>query len=171
MAGCAAVPERPPLADPVSAWKARQVALVKIDVWGLRGRVALRSGETGGQASLQWKREGDTHRIEISGPIGGSRLRLTQDRSGAELHDAEGRTDRDVSLQRLLQRRTGWDLPFKDLNYWVRGLQALGPVERSEIDPWGRLTLVEQDGWEVRFSEYSQQGQFELPSRIVARRL
>ena len=170
LAGCAVLPERVPSTDPEATWTLRQTLLAQIDTWTLRGRVALRSGDEGGQASLQWKRQAETQRIELAGPIGSGRVRLTQNRFGAELRDARDRVYRDSSLQRLLLRRVGWDLPFDDMNYWVLGLPAPGGITRSELDAWGRLATLEQAGWEVRFLDYTKQGQFELPSQLVVRR-
>jgi outer membrane lipoprotein LolB len=171
LAGCAAVSERPPSPDIAAAWQMRQASLAAINRWELHGRVALRSGDDGGQASLQWTRDVDMHRIELTGPISSARVRLTQTPFGAEMRDTEDHVYRDSSIQRLLQRRIGWELPVDELNYWILGLPARGAVSRSELDPWGRLKTLEQAGWEVRFLEYAQQGELELPSRLSARRV
>jgi outer membrane lipoprotein LolB len=171
LAGCAALPERAPSGDPASVWKGRQVLLAQINAWDLRGRVALRNGGEGGNASLQWVRDTDKHRIELSGPIGSARVRLTQNLYGAELRGTDDTVYRDSSMQRLLLRRIGWDLPIEELNYWILGLPAPGTLTRSELDEWGRLKMLEQAGWEVRFLEYAQQGQLELPIRLSARRV
>jgi outer membrane lipoprotein LolB len=170
IAGCAAVPERAPLDDPRGAWRARQAALASVDAWEIRGRLALRTADDGFQASLQWRREAERHRIELAGPLGGGRVRLTQDEQGAELRDAKDKVYRDRSLQRLLLRATGWQLPLDGLNYWVLGLPAPTPVTSSDIDAWGRLAVLEQQGWEIRFLDYAHYGAHELPSRVFVKR-
>ncbi len=158
------------MADVQAAWEARQLSLAQVNAWDLHGRLALRTANEGFQASLHWLRKQDVHRIELAGPLGGGRVRLTQDKSGAELRDASDKSYRDVSVQRLLARTTGWDVPLEGLNYWALGLPAPGVVTRSELDEWGRLKLLEQRGWEIRFLEYVAQGAVELPSKIFIKR-
>src|SRR5206468_3132926 len=121
LAGCAALPERPPVEDPQAAWQARQVSLARLRAWDLQGRLALRNADEGFQASLHWVRAEDSHRIELAGPLGGGRVRLMQDKNGAELRDAKDNIYRDSSIQQLLARTTGWDVPFEGLNYWALG--------------------------------------------------
>lgn len=170
LAGCAAVPERPPVGEPDQVWHARAAALRRVNEWDVRGRLALRSAEEGFHASLRWVREAERHRIDLTGPLGGGHVRLTQDRSGAEFRDANDRVYRDTSVRNLLWRRTGWDLPIEGLNFWLLGLPAPDAPAQHEIDAWGRLKSLEQFGWEVRFVEYVQLGASELPSRIFIRR-
>jgi len=169
-AGCASVPARAPLANPVAAWEARQASLARVSAWDVRGRVALRGADEGFSASLLWVRDGERHRIELTGPLGGGRVRLTQDRGVAELRDGNDQVLRDVSMQQLLWRRTGWELPLDGFNHWVLGLPAPGAHAPLDIDPWGRLATLQQAGWEIRFLEYESHGVHELPSRVFIKR-
>lgn len=170
LSACVAVPLRPPVANPPAVWQARQASLRYVQVWELRGRLAIRTADEGFQASLRWVRDAERHRLELAGPLGGGRVRLTQDKRGAELRDAKDKVYRDSSAQNLLMRATGWNVPLEGLNYWVLGLPAPGAVTRSEIDEWGRLKALEQDGWEISFVEYADSGAFELPSRVFVKR-
>ena len=158
------------MAEPDKVWHARAAALQRLNAWDVRGRLALRSAEEGFHASLRWVREAEQHRIDLTGPLGGGHVRLTQDRNGAEFRDANDRVDRDVSVRSLLRRRTGWDLPLEGLNFWLLGLPAPDVPAQHELDAWGRLKSLEQLGWEVRFVEYVQLGATELPSRVFIRR-
>lgn len=170
VAACAAVPARAPLEDPAAAWVSRERVLARINQWDVRGRVSLRGADEGFSASLQWHRDDERHRIDLTGPLGGGRVRLTQDRHGAELRDASDRIERDSSAQQLLLRRTGWDLPLTGLNYWVLGLPVPGVPQQRELDAWGRLSSLDQLGWDVRFLDYAQFGAHELPSRVFIKR-
>lgn len=170
LAGCAAVPERAPVSDAAVAWEARRATLAQIGAWELRGRVAVRTADQGGQASLLWKRENDTHRIDLVGPLGSGRVRLTQDRNGAELRDGSGKVYRGASVQDLLARMTGWKVPLEGLNYWALGLPTPDAITKSELDEWGRLKTLEQLGWDIHFLDYAPQGNYELPSRVFISR-
>lgn len=170
VAGCAALPQRPPVADRDAAWEARREALARLDTWELHGRLALRVGEQGVHATLRWTRERDNHRIDLTGPFGGGRARIMLTPTGAELRDASNKVYRDASVEELLRRVTGWSLPLESLRYWVIGLPVPEAAARTEVDEWGRLSLLEQQGWRIRFLEYVEADAYELPRRLVVER-
>lgn len=166
IAGCAALPERPPAEDRYAAWEAQRQSLARLDAWELRGRLALRANGQGVNASIRWVRDRDNHRIDLTGPFGGGRARILLTKDGAELRDASNKVYRDVSVENLLMRVTGWSLPLESLRYWVVGLPVPEQAARMEIDEWGRLSLLEQQGWRIRYLEYAQAGPYELPRRL-----
>jgi outer membrane lipoprotein LolB len=170
MAGCAAVPERPAVEDREVEWQSRQAALRHLVAWELRGRLALRTDEEGANASVRWKHEGDRNQVDLAGPFGGGRVRVTQDVNGAELRDAGGKIYRDAMLGDLLARVTGWRLPIESLRYWIVGLPEPNAAQRRTLDAWGRLQTLAQSGWEVQFLEYTTQGAFEVPRRLFIKR-
>ncbi|BAV33036.1 membrane protein [Sulfuricaulis limicola] len=169
LSGCATAP-LPPAADLDPVWQARQAALVSVTAWQLRGRLALRAADQGGHATLSWKRDGERHRMDFTGPLGRGHLRLTQDSQGAELRDADRRVWRAADAGRLLYRATGWIVPLDGLNYWVLGLPAPGPVANLQLDEQGRLKRLLQSGWDIQFLEYTRHGAFDLPSKMYITR-
>lgn len=168
-AGCAALPARPPVENPAAVWQARQSRLARLNAWDLRGRLALRTDREGANASLRWVRDHERHRMNLVGPFGGGRVRLTYDRGSAELRDADGKIYRGTSMQQLLLRATGWNLPIEGMNYWVLGLPEPDAPARSTLDPWGRLKLLDQLGWDIRFLEYTEVEGYELPKLVFIR--
>jgi outer membrane lipoprotein LolB len=170
LAGCASLPDRAPVADKHNAWRERQTVLARLDTWELRGRVALRTAQDGGQASLHWLRKRDSHRIDLAGPFGGGRVRLTQEAGAAELRDSSGRVWRDRSLTEVLARATGWRLPLEGLDAWALGLPAPGEPAELELDEWGRLKRLVQLGWDISFLNYAEHHGYELPSRLFIKR-
>ncbi len=168
--GCVALPERPAVENPQAVWETRQSALARLAGWELRGRLALRTEEEGINASVYWRCDRDTHRIDLAGPFGGGRVRITQDERGAELRDAGNKIYRGASLQELLARVTGWRLPLESLRWWIVGIPAPDTAPRVELDAWGRLKSLEQAGWVVQFLDYTTQGSYELPRRVFVKR-
>lgn len=169
LAGCAALPARAP-EETARLWEARERTLAPLMAWDLQGRIALRSHDEGLQASLHWVREQEHHRFTLIGPLGSGQVRLTQDKNGAELRDAEKNVRRAPEARALLRQATGWDVPFEAMNWWVRGLPAPGTVTEKELDADGRLRLLTQLGWEIEFLEYGRYGAYELPSKLFIRR-
>jgi len=168
--GCVSLPERPPVENPAAVWQARAASLRPLADWEIQGRLSLRTADEGWQAALTWSRRQDRHRIDLTGPLGHGHLRLTQEPGAAELRDADQNVTRDSSVQQLLLRATGWQIPLEGLNYWVLGLPAPDVSNRLALDAWGRLETLEQLGWDVRFLEYARYGEYELPSKVFIKR-
>lgn len=170
LAACATQPSRPPVADSSAAWQRRLQRLTGIDTWELRGRLAVRTDEQGGNASFSWVRRGDGSRLTLAAPFGAGSVRVTYDADRAVLTDRSGEVHHGESVQELLGRATGWWLPLQGLEHWVLGLPAPGVPARRELDAWGRLAMLEQEGWHIEFIEYVEQNGYELPRRIFIRR-
>ena len=166
-ASCAAPLPRPSAENLQQLWQTRESALLPIQHWELRGRLAVRTDARGGQASLSWKRDAELHNIRLNGPLGRGVVRVTQDETGAQLQDAEQRVLRAASAEALLYRYTGWQLPLTNLNYWVRGVPVPDLPADRELDDAGRLKLLRQQGWEIQYQEYVRFEGYELPSRLT----
>lgn len=169
-AGCATAPLPSPVENPEATWQSRQAELKPVTTWKIHGRLAMRAADEGWQASVYWVREGERHRIDITGPLGRGHLRLEQDRHGAELRDADRRTWRAENAEQLLYRVTGWLLPIDGMNYWVLGLPSPAAAASEELDDQGRLKTLAQSGWDIQFLEYTRYGSLDLPSKLFIKR-
>lgn len=164
---CATPLPRPPADRLQQIWQARETALAPIRNWELRGRLAVRADERGGQASLSWKRDDAQHTIRLNGPLGRGVVRVTQNETGAQLQDSEQRVFHAANAEELLYRYTNWRLPLTNLNFWVRGVPVPDLPSSRELDNAGRLKTLRQQGWEVQYQDYVQSGIHELPSRLT----
>lgn len=164
---CAAPLPRPSADHLQQLWQTRESALLPIQHWELRGRLAVHAAERGGQASLTWKRAAAQHSIRLNGPLGRGVVRITQDETGAQLQDAEQRVFHAASAEELLYHYTGWRLPLTNLNYWVRGVPVPDLPAIRELDDTGRLKTLRQQGWEVQYQEYVRFEDHELPNRLT----
>lgn len=163
LAACQTVPRT----DTAIPWTQRIEHVSALKDWELRGRVALRTEDNrGGQAALTWQYRDERHVLVLRGPLGGGLLRLQQDRDGAYLQDAERREYRAASAEELLFHVAGWRIPISGLEYWIRGLPAPSEITLQEWDESGRLTRLQQSGWDVYFLEYASNGSHELPRRL-----
>jgi outer membrane lipoprotein LolB len=165
LAACASQPPRAPVASRELAWQERQTSLQRIDRWQLTGRLALQSGDEGGTVTLIWQQQPESYQIRLVAPLGQGSLQLEGDADGVILRNSEGRSAIAANAETLLQAEVGWRIPVKDLRYWVVGLAAPGN-SRIELDQYGRLARLNQDGWEVTFLDYTMVGNTELPARI-----
>ena len=160
-------PPRAPQESPQRAWLDRQAQLAPLTTWQLAGRVALRSAAEGGQANLRWEHNPQGQRIDLNGPLGRGLIRLQQDENGARLQDSNQQVYTAPNAEALLFNTTGWRIPLEGLHYWIRGLPAPDAAARQELDDQGRLTMLWQSGWEIRFLAYTRFGVYDLPSRLT----
>ena len=169
LAGCATAPTPAPVDDREAAWERHRASLSEIQRWELGGRVAIRAGEEGSRASLDWSQRGERWRVALYGPFGTGEVVLRGGPDGAVLEGSQG-TYFDRDARALLYRRTGLILPVAALEYWVRGLPAPGDVRVRELDDRGRLAALTQRGWEVRYTAYGDHGGRALPEALTATR-
>jgi len=128
--------------------------LAALDAWQFNGRISLTRGDEGWHAGLIWQEHAGRYQLDISGPLGQGAFQLTGDAEGVLLVDAEARSYTARDADALLAHVTGWVLPVSGLRYWVRGIPAPGSEARAIHDAQGRLTQLQQDGWDISYSRY-----------------
>lgn len=165
-AGCTVQPPRPVEENPSLAWEQRQVALQAVSGWHLSGRIAVRTEEESGQGSLDWRQDASRYDIRIAGPLGSGSVRLTGDDQGAVLWLSGEEKVSAANPAQLLYEQLGWWIPVEALRYWVLGLPAPQFPADWALDDYGRLASLQQAGWRIRFLDYEQRGNLELPTRI-----
>lgn len=164
LAGCAAAPVAPPVADPAQAWAEHQSQLVAVADWRLGGRIAIRTEDEGWQASIDWNQQGESYAIQLVGPMGQGSVRLQGDGRMVSLSSGdEVRVDEDAEM--LLYQQLGWRVPVTALRYWALGLPAPGAAEQ-ELNPQGLLGRLHQAGWSIEFRDYIGRGELMLPRRL-----
>jgi len=155
------------VADPDKKWQQRQTELSELNDWFLNGRIAIINGDESWFLSMEWQRHDDKYILDLSGPFGAGHAQLTGTKKGVVLVDADKNYFFADSADRLLQKVTGIRMPVKGLLYWMRGLPSLNiNKEKEKIDEFGRLALLQQDGWRVHFKRYSYVEKYELPQKI-----
>ena len=140
----------------------------------LRGKIGVRDqSPTGGSfsASFDWIQAGDAFAIELWGPLGQGRTRLTGDDQTLTVTNARGVTLAGESPEALMQEHLGWSAPVNVLQYWVRGRLAPGwRANGLDRDAEGNLAGFEQLGWAVELSRWQQSAAGPVPGRIRATR-
>lgn len=164
-AGCTTTPPAPPLADPQLAWEARQHRMAQVQDWRLEGRLAIQREHEGWHVSINWQQRQQDYSIMLIAPLGQGALRLDGNDTAVTLQTDEGETVSANDPEALLLQQFGWRVPVASLRYWVLGIPAPGKRE-EQIDGQGRLTHLQQGGWEIRFLDYEPQQGLELPGRV-----
>lgn len=132
--------------------------------FALNGRIAIKHNGTRHSAGLRWVHGRESDELLLQGPLGHTAARVYRDAQGAVLQ--EGRNEyRAADAESLMQQVLGWQLPLGGLHRWVLGQAGEGDAQ-AERDERGRIALLRQDGWEVRYLRYDGDAADSLPSRL-----
>ena len=168
----------PPPLGRRARWRGEDSRLIPLEsdslhrsiVLALEGRLALNDGEDGGSGRLEWRTSADDSELSFRGALGRGAWRLESDASGARLSLADGSSWESDSLDDLVRRHAGWQVPVTELSWWARGLAAPGGWQTRDLDPDGNLALLEQAGWRIEYSAYRDVSSVAMPGRMTARK-
>ena len=168
LGGCAALPTEPhPVTDPQQAWLNHRLQMEGLKHWALSGRLAIQVNDEGWQIGINWQQKHDAYEINLTAPFGQGSMRICGDHRFVHIRTSDGNATTSTDVDALLQKRFGWQIPLYALRYWAVGLPAPGESE-PQIDPYGHLASLQQQGWSIRFLDYQNHGDLTLPGRVFA---
>ena len=138
----------------------------------LRGKIAVRvdrADQEAFAASFDWRQAGRRYEIDLWGPLGQGRIRISGDGLALSVTDSRGETLRGASAVALMEQALGWSAPTTALQHWVRG--RYDPSTPATIQGYaenGRLNQFEQMGWTVRVHRWRDTAVGSAPGKIVA---
>lgn len=167
LSGCATMtPSKLPAEDKNIPWDTRVKTLTALKQWDIQGVLGVRTAQDAWSASLNWQQSGENYRIMLFGPLGTHSYELTGTPASVTLVTAEGKRFEAASPEKLLAEQLGWQLPVSNLNFWVRGLPVPNAAMKMELDAFHRLSILRQQGWTVRFLQYTSHNGVDVPSKI-----
>lgn len=165
-AGCASMPEPPPVDNPGLVWAQRRDELSRIAYWHLTGRLAVTNGNDAWNINLDWQQKGDDYQITLNGPFGAGKVKLTGNADGVELRDSDNHTFYADKPGELLRERTGVTMPVEGLRYWIVGLSTPQQTSQPKLDRQGRIASLVDNHWRVKFRRYTDVSGLQLPNKI-----
>lgn len=150
------------------SWQTHQASLAGMHYWFLTGRAAINNGVESWQVNLLWLQQGDEFQIRLSGPFGAGQVQLTGNTAQVELLTSDNERFYSPNIDTLLYERTGVKMPVAELRYWLVGLPSPAGKETASIDKHGRLSLLQQGNWRVRYKRYVPVNGLVLPQKIFA---
>src|SRR5258708_2403368 len=67
-------------------------------------------------------------------------------------------------------RRMGLAPPLGSLRYWILGVPEPGHPAKESVDSQQRLSTLQQDGWQIQYTDYMSVGGEWLPSKLTLQR-
>lgn len=159
--GCASTPTvRQPLTRPAHA---EQTPFV------VAGRIAVKHEGKRSSATVRWTHGVEADEILLFAPLGKTVARITRDGQGFELDTADKHYVAQ-NAEDLTQQALGWRLPLAGLQYWVLAMPLPESVFDIEHGVNGQISLLRQDGWEIRYTRYAASAPDSLPLRLALQR-
>ncbi len=149
-------------------WLEHQINTSAIQSWNIKGRIAVKNTEQSGTVTLFWNQFLSNYELRLIAPFAQGTYILTGTPTGVVM-----KGPKDLSLvadnaQQLLREGLGWDVHLNGLRYWVRGLPE-PDIKYSELqlDDEGRLVNMDQSGFNVSVSRYTEQNGIPLPEKLT----
>ena len=153
------------------AWDKREQQILGLSGWQARGRIAVKSGDDGGQGSIQWDQKGSSARIRLSGPFGAGAFEIAWNPDTVVVTDKDGEVELAYSgpdaAEQFLTQQLGWAFPAISTRYWILGVLDPDFDGRERFGPDGWLVGIEQNGWSVAYDGFAVRDEVWLPSKIV----
>ena len=168
LAGCSM---RPTIPGTDLDWDEREAALSALDGWQAYGRIAVKSGQEGGQGNLRWYQTGKHARIQLSGPFGVGAYELAWDSDSLVVSTKAGEVAAAYAgpeaAEQFLTDQLGWSFPAISIRYWILGIADPQYASDRRFDGDGWLTTIEQNDWSIVYDGFSRHAGQWLPDRIV----
>ncbi|ROH88453.1 outer membrane lipoprotein LolB [Pseudomethylobacillus aquaticus] len=171
LSGCTTLPVTPVASSsaPASVYAEHLAKQAQLSDFHLQGRIAVQNGQRGFSARSDWQHAGVTDQISLYSPLGSQVAEIAADPSQVSLRTQDGKLYQAADAESLTEQTLGWRLPLRGLSDWVLGRPADSAVTLSRWDDMGRLLQLQQDGWDIVYSEYLQVDGYQLPQRITLR--
>ncbi len=137
--------------------------------WRYAAKVGINTAKAREQANLVWQFRDQANSVRLFGPLGAGAIKIEFDKFGVRLSDNKGELYSGNNAEQLLKRITGWSIPVDTLSYWLFAQPAPDAAFRYQLDAVGSVSVIEQSGWTIRYSNYREYGTgSQLPRKLVA---
>ncbi len=163
--GCVTTPQ------PLDVDQQLQAELRRIENWQAEGKLGLRVGEDAQSANFDWQHQAESFSLRLSGPFGRGTTWLRGDGALITLESADQPLRSAKTAEQLMQEAVGWAVPVSNLSHWIKGIAAPGlPIQGLQRNSDTTLAELNQQGWHITYSRYTNQQGWVLPGKLVAER-
>jgi outer membrane lipoprotein LolB len=175
LTGCVSMktpPQQPAGSFQTETAAQRQTQLETVRSWNASGAISIqRASQSPVIMRYDWQQEGPDHyQIHLAASLNLGAVSITGRPGRVTLQKGNEPPISAATPEALMQKGLGWSLPIPAFWYWARGLPAPGATQATTYDSYGHLTVLQQQGWTVRFSDYHTIQGVDLPQVIQLQR-
>ena len=139
----------------------------------LRGKLGVEQPSKSVSARFVWRQRDSGFTIDLWGPLGQGRVRLTGDAHRIAVVDGKGAILSEGDHDEVMRAHLGWTLPLEVLPDWVLGAPSNAALhQHPEYDAAGHLVAFKQLDWAVAYAQHREvvgpNGARWLPRKITA---
>jgi outer membrane lipoprotein LolB len=169
LTGCKTLPPAAP-PGPGAPWEVRRAALQARNTFDLTGRIGVAAAQDGFNAKLRWRQQGKQSLLSLDGPLGVGGVRITSNGESLTVTNSRGEQFDSAAAKREIETRLGFEPPLASLRYWVLGAPDPSHPSMETLDATQRLAALEQEGWQIAYTGYTDVQGEALPSKITLTR-
>lgn len=172
LSACSTAPEKlvpeAALETKPQLWLEHQLAMSGITSWNLKGRLGVKNEKESGSATLLWDQSFANYELRVLAPLGQGTYILKGSRDGVIMQGPKQMFRMASTAEQLLYEELGWKVHLRGLKYWVRGIPEPYMIYSGlELDEQGRLTNMQQSGFDIRILRYADHNGVSLPEKLV----
>lgn len=133
------------------------------------GRVAIKHQSERRSVGINWLHDAQDDDILLLAPLGQTLGKIHLAPQWVTL-DYAGKHYQAENAEALTERVLGWNLPFAGLRYWIKSESSPSSAVQVERNAAGQVSLLLQDGWEIRYVKYTSDSRDALPKKLELRR-
>ncbi len=135
--------------------------------WRINGRISIKTPEDTNIVSIRWLQNKNDIQIRLYGSLGKTYARLVN-KDGLATLTVENKTYTDPEPQHLFSTVLGWDLPIREMAYWIKGVTHPSALEQQlKRNEKGLLTSFNYKQWKVEYDKYKQFDRHQLPVKLI----
>ena len=121
--------------------------------WTANGRISVIRGEENWYARFSWIQQGNDFQIRFTGPLGETRLQVSQTSSDVRLNTPSASRSGD-DLEQLILQETGWIFPVSSLRYWLHGQAEPSVTAKIQYNKTAQIRAIDQQGWHIQYTRW-----------------
>lgn len=156
-----------PSSSELEKWNPHKERLLTLHSYDAYGKVAYKSNKGGGNANVHWEQRGNKYLIELGGALGAG-IRITGQPNFVSLMKPTGELAVAKTEEELLAKTLGFNIPIRGMSSWLKGIPAPhNTPTKMMFDQNHNLALLEQDGWTIKYENYSETNGIHMPANIT----
>jgi len=146
--------------------------LQQLEQWQIKGKIAYITKKERHSASLRWQYNAleQSQKLNLTTYLGINVLSL-QSQSGVHTVSTDGNKYQSENLDDLITSLTGWTIPIKAMNNWLKGLRY-SENDILTYDPVTELPIkltssYDNKIWQIDYRNYQQVGSVQLAKKFT----